>query len=103
MGRLYEDAGETARKTYPLSKKAPTEKEPEWTLKLEEWGTNKEIEALGYANKKKYRTTSNNTKRACNETPSQTSAATGNYISVERRIEISQREQKKKYTMQDTK
>ena len=28
-------------------------KEPDWTLKLEEWGTNKEIEDLEYAHKKR--------------------------------------------------
>ena len=28
------------------------EKEPEWTTKLEEWGTNTEIEDLEYAHKK---------------------------------------------------
>ena len=44
---------ETARKTYPLSKKATMAKEPEWTLKLEEWGANKEIEDLDYAHKKR--------------------------------------------------
>ena len=33
------------------------EKEPEWALKLEEWGTKKEIEDLEYAHKKKYSAT----------------------------------------------
>ena len=45
--------GELLGKTYPLSKEATMAREPEWTLKLEEWGTNKEIEDLGYAHKKR--------------------------------------------------
>ena len=57
-------------------------KEPEWALKLEEWGTKKEIEDLEYAHEKKHSTTRNRTKGTENETPSQTSGETGNHISM---------------------
>ena len=40
-------------KTYPLRKKSTTAQEPEWTLKLEERGTHKEIDELDYAHKKR--------------------------------------------------
>ena len=53
MGRLPENTRGADRETYPLSKKATMAKEPDWTLKLEEWGTNKKIEDLEYAHKKR--------------------------------------------------
>ena len=37
MGRISENTSGTARKTYPLIKKATMAKKPEWTLKPEEW------------------------------------------------------------------
>ena len=51
-GYYQKTLGKLLEKTYTLSKKPTMEKEPEWTLKLEEWGTNKEIEDLEYAHKK---------------------------------------------------
>ena len=44
--------GGLLEKTYPLRKKETMAKEPDWTLKLEEWGAEKEIEDLEYARKK---------------------------------------------------
>ena len=70
-------------------------KEPDWTLKLEEWGTNKEIEDLEYAHKKKYPTTGNIQKKTRNETPSQTPETIGNYISVGKCRKISTREKRR--------
>ena len=51
MGGLPGDIRQTSRKTYPLSKKETTAKEPDWTLKLEESGAKKEIEDPEYAHK----------------------------------------------------
>ena len=53
MGRLPENTSANDRKTYPLRKKATTPKEPEWTLRLEEWGTRKEIDDIEYAHKER--------------------------------------------------
>ena len=94
-GRAIRKHLETSRKTYPLrKKKAPMAKEPEWAIKLDEWGTNKEIEHLECANKKKYSTTGNRKKRTGNGTTSQISSTIGNYISMERRRKISPRDQR---------
>ena len=52
-GDYQKSLGKQLEKPYPLRKKTTMAKEPEWTLKLEEWGTNKEIEDLEYAHKKR--------------------------------------------------
>ena len=50
-GGISKNARGLLGKTYPLRKKATRAKEPDWTLRLEEWGTNKAIEDMGYAHK----------------------------------------------------
>ena len=53
MGKLQRANGGIVEKTYPLSKEKTKPKEPEWTLRLEEWGTKKEIDDMEHAYEKK--------------------------------------------------
>ena len=52
MCRLPKTLGKLLVKTYPLKKQETSAKEPAWTLQLEEWGTQQEIDNFEYSHKK---------------------------------------------------
>ena len=89
MGRLPGDIRENDRKTYPLRKASTKPKEPEWALRIEEWGTRQEIDDVEYAHKKKkFHATRNIKKRTTNETPKATPTAARDHTSIGRSSEI---------------
>ena len=92
MGTISAESWETTWKDISTHQKATMAKEPEWTLKLEVWGTNKEIEDPEYAHKKKRTATRNSTQRADNETETEAPSEGRDNISMERRGEIPQKQ-----------
>ena len=93
-GGYQKTLGALLVETYPRSKKETNAKEPEWTLKLEKWGTQKEIDELEYApQKKKHLTARNRKKRTRNEAPTQTPSETRDTTSMERRRKMPTRTQ----------
>ena len=75
MGRPPEKTRGDARKTYPLRKKASVPREPEWTLRLEEWGAQRNRRYRIRSQEKKCPSTRNSQKRTTNETPEATPTA----------------------------
>ena len=63
MGELPENTRGAIGRNISAQKKGAIANEPDWALKLEKWGTQKEIEELEYAHKKKHHTSRNSKKR----------------------------------------